>query len=403
MILANSTNVVVENQEVNNATVGILLGFSSSNTIANNTASSNNWIGIYLWSNCNNNTIVNNTASSNNEYGIILSSSNSNTIANNTASSNNQDGIILSYCSNNTIANNTISSNDRYGITLSPSSSNTIVNNNISSNNLAGIYIEDLDSFDNSIFHNNIINNTNQANDDTDNGNQWDNSYPLGGNYWSDYSGVDNYKGPFQDIPGSDGIGDTPYIIDADSQDNYPLIEPFKNRTFENYTVLKQGWNLISIPLIQEVQNLTTVLQMIDGYYDAVQWYDSSNQNKPWKHNKIGKFFGNNLTHLNESMGFWIHITNPGDTIFLYNGTQPTSNQSIPLHPGWNMVGYPSLTNRNRTAALNNLTFGLEVDAIWTFNAATQKWEEIKGGDYFELGRGYWIHSKVTKVWDVPL
>ncbi len=143
---------------------------------------------------------------------------------------------------------------------------------------------------------------------------------------------------------------------------------------------------------------------MIDGWYDAVQWYNVSDSSDPWKHNQNSKpSHLNDLTDIDHTMGFWIHITNPGDTVFLYNGTQPTSNQSIPLHPGWNMVGYPSLTNRNRTAALNNLTFGAEVDAIWTFNAATRKWEEIGAGDYFEVGRGYWIHATQECVWEVAI
>ena len=49
------------------------------------------------------------------------------------------------------------------------------------------------------------------------------------------------------------------------------------------------------------------------------------------------------------------------------------------------------------------IVFDQDVDAIWTFNAATQTWQEIGPTDYFELGKGYWIHSKVTKAWDVPL
>ncbi len=141
---------------------------------------------------------------------------------------------------------------------------------------------------------------------------------------------------------------------------------------------------------------------MIDGWYDAVQWFNSSDSSDPWKHHHISKPpYLNDLIGIDHTMAFWIHITNPGDTIFLYNGTQPTTNQTIPLHPGWNMVGYPSQLNRNRTAALNNLTFGVEVDAVWTFNAATQTWEEIEGGDYFEVGRGYWIHATQECVWEV--
>jgi outer membrane protein assembly factor BamB len=170
-----------------------------------------------------------------------------------------------------------------------------------------------------------------------------------------------------------------------------------------SFTTLKQGWNLVSVPWVQTDQDIDKVLASIGGYYDAVQWYDITDTNDPWKHHKVGKPFGNDLSYINEIMGFWIHITQPGDTIFLYNGTQPTSNQTITLHPGWNLIGYPSLTNYNRTVGLNKLTFGTHVDSIWTYIAATQEWEEIGPSDYFEIGRGYWVYAKVKCTWEVPL
>ena len=52
-------------------------------------------------------------------------------------------------------------------------------------------------------------------------------SYPVGGNYWSNYTGVDHYSGSGQNLPGSDGIGDKPYIINATLRDNYPLMKPW--------------------------------------------------------------------------------------------------------------------------------------------------------------------------------
>jgi outer membrane protein assembly factor BamB len=168
-------------------------------------------------------------------------------------------------------------------------------------------------------------------------------------------------------------------------------------------TVLKQGWNLISIPLIQVDQSITKVLESIDGYYDAVQWYDCTEKGDPWKHFKVGKSFGDDLFELNESKGFWVHITQPGDTLFIYNGTQPSANQTISLNPGWNLVGYPSFTNRIRSDALNNLDFGTHVDSIWSYNATTQKWNDMTGSDYFEVGRGYYIHSFDYEIWEVPL
>jgi hypothetical protein len=57
--------------------------------------------------------------------------------------------------------------------------------------------------------------------------NVWDDGYPSGGNHWSDYVSVDVKNGIGQDLPGSDGIGDTPYTIDADNVDRYPLMNPY--------------------------------------------------------------------------------------------------------------------------------------------------------------------------------
>ncbi|MDH5771031.1 MAG: Ig-like domain repeat protein, partial [Candidatus Bathyarchaeota archaeon] len=54
--------------------------------------------------------------------------------------------------------------------------------------------------------------------------NVWDDNYPSGGNYWSNYLGVDLKSGPSQDQPGSDGLGDVPYIIDDYNRDRYPLV-----------------------------------------------------------------------------------------------------------------------------------------------------------------------------------
>ena len=54
----------------------------------------------------------------------------------------------------------------------------------------------------------------------------WDAGYPGGGNYWSQYSGIDEKSGASQNQPGSDGIGDTPYVITPTATDPYPLMTP---------------------------------------------------------------------------------------------------------------------------------------------------------------------------------
>lgn len=398
-----------------NRDIGVLISYSKNNKFSNNNISNNgDWSdhGFFITDSSYNN-ITDNEISNNIGYGISLQSSSDNTIYNNSILSN-SDGIrLVTSSSNNNISDNTISG-ILYGIRILLSSNNNFIRNNSLIDNWWGIHITD--SSGNMIYHNNIIDNIDQAYDNS-NDNFWNDSYPSGGNYWSNFDessegAYDNFKGVNQDLGGNDGIvdngtiaggGKNPYIIDSDSQDNYPLMGPYIPKTFENYTILKQGWNLISLPLIQENQTLTKVLEMIDGYYDTVEWYNITDKTDPWKINNTNKPFGNDLFELNETMGFWIHITQPRDTIFLYNGTQPTVNQTITLHPGWNLVGYPSLTSYDRTTGLNNLIFDTHIDSIWTYNATIPKFKELGESDYFEIGRGYWIHAKTECVWEVPL
>jgi hypothetical protein len=72
----------------------------------------------------------------------------------------------------------------------------------------------------NKIHHNNFVNNDGkQAYELGGPINTWDDGYPSGGNYWSDYTGEDN---------DGDGIGDTPYEIpEGINEDRYPLMDPW--------------------------------------------------------------------------------------------------------------------------------------------------------------------------------
>ncbi len=376
VILANCENVVVQNQNLCNGMIGIELGFSNNNIVINNNAYSNSLYGIYLYRSYANN-ITDNNVYSNHWYGILLQSSSRNNITDNNCSHNNKGIGIVESSSGNIITENIVFSNQLYGIYFH------LANENL-------------------VYHNNIINNSEQAYERTDFGNQWDNGYPSGGNYWSDYDGIDLNSTATQNVPPPDGIGDIPYTNINSSvvaQDNYPLMYPFGNFFF-----LYEGWNLISIPFIQTDLDLGTVLSSIKGSYKAVQWYNTTDHNDHWKHNCTTKpDYLNDLDEINHTMGFWIYITKPGGVLFRYFGIQPTENQTITLYPGWNLVGYPSSVNKNLTASLNNLNFTTDVQAIWSFDAATKTWEELGLSDIFEPGRGYWIYSNDKKTWEVPL
>jgi hypothetical protein len=194
------------------------------------------------------------------------------------------------------------------------------------------------------------------------------------------------------------------YVYNTPSSgDAFMDLEIVLDVALENSLFLYSGWNLISIPYIQSEQDLETVLFYINGDFDLVEWYDSTDSNDPWKHHTMDKPFGNDLFVLNETMGFWVHITQPGLTVFNFNGVEPSVNQTIMLYKGWNLVGYPSLSNHSRTIGLNNLEFGIDIDAVQWFDGETKEWHFMGPDDPFAPGSGYWIHSVVDTSWEVPL
>jgi len=208
---------------------GIFIRDSTDNIISKNTITNNKNVGIFQW-NSNFTKIMDNNISDNDCFGIQIEVSYNNTIINNTIINNGCDGIMLKTTFNSIISNNIIT-NNFIGINIERSDENKILENNIIDNEFNAMRV--WSSYKNLIYHNNFINNSRNAHDTGQN--RWDNRYPSGGNYWDDYIGNDQYCGGNQDIPGSDGIGDTPYrnITGEDNEDRYPFMRP--NGWEENY------------------------------------------------------------------------------------------------------------------------------------------------------------------------
>jgi parallel beta-helix repeat protein len=244
---------VSRNNIINNYGIGIYFFVSLHSNITENNISGNSGCGIFL-SDSSNNFVFRNNLTRNYGQGIRLCSSSNNTVMENTVIENDYAGIILEYSSDNNLSGNNVTSN-QYGIELDTSSNNNIVSgNNIINNHSYGIVVEYSSNF---IYHNNFIDNANQF-ATTPSMNVWDDGYPSGGNYWSDYSGADSCSGPYQNETGSDGIGDTPYVTDTSDQDNYPLMKPYSGlfdigitNITTSKTVVGQSYNLsISVKII---------------------------------------------------------------------------------------------------------------------------------------------------------
>jgi len=283
-------NVIMRNIVIQGFSYGIWLEYSSNNTItgnnittnifdssgitllkysSNNTITENNIMnsayGIWLEDSSNNTITGNNIQFTKSVYGIRLKYSSNSTITGNNITNSNF-GISLEYSSNNVISGNNITING-YGILLSLSNHNTIFGNNIMNNNFGiGLWGDN-----NVIFHNNFINNTYQVALVEVGTNAWDDGYPSGGNYWSDYNGVDVKSGPNQDQPGSDGIGDTPYVISSLDVDHYPLMKPWASHPTPTPTPTPQT-ALLVFNVIYGGQVFTVSIEVpLEKYNDAKQ------------------------------------------------------------------------------------------------------------------------------------
>lgn len=212
--LTGISNVIIKNINIEDFNFGIYLSSSSNDTVFGTKITANPGIGIRLDSSSNN------TISENSITDIWTGIAWEPWI-----------GAWLISSSNNTVSENNITGWN-WGISLMPSSSfNMFSGNNITDNDegivlgyaFSGLYLGDCTN--NTIYHNNFIDNYLQA--ASGGSNIWDNGYPSGGNYWNDYNGTDLYSGPYQNVTGSDEIGDTTYVIDANNMDHYPLMKPY--------------------------------------------------------------------------------------------------------------------------------------------------------------------------------
>jgi parallel beta-helix repeat protein len=219
----SSYNTISENTMADNGN-GIWLdtatgydGGSNYNTVSGNNITLCFWDAIGLANESSNNTIIGNNMI-NNQYAITIG----NLCSDNIVSGNFVDmteygwGIRIEYQGNHNIISGNDIRNTGYGFYVDRAFYNNISGNNVVDSDYGVMFYK---SPDNKFWHNNFIGNTQQVDFEGDSyANIWDDGYPSGGNYWSDYSGSDT---------DGDGIGDSPYTIDENNIDHYPLMTGF--------------------------------------------------------------------------------------------------------------------------------------------------------------------------------
>ena len=244
--LQNAKHGVIENVIIEGNKVGILIDWEANYIIIRNCEIKNNSVGIEVERTAFNQInitcnkimwndfgliirapiiVSSNTIFENKWMGILIGS-NVTVINNSIYDHTNGNGICIEGSYSKIIGNRICGNSLGIGFSLFEKISNNVVMGNDICNNKWGIYLRE-NTTENYIFHNNFIDNDRQIVSLAKHPNYFDDGYPSGGNYWSDYAGADLYSGPYQNETGSDGIGDTPYQIDQFSRDRYPLMKPF--------------------------------------------------------------------------------------------------------------------------------------------------------------------------------
>jgi len=223
------TNINITDNTVIGCNDGIFYSRSSKCFITNNTLQGNTY-GIRLYDS-NYNVVAENLVNASGYYGIdFYARSRYNNLTKNTVM-NCKYGVLLEYANYTTMYLNTIKSNTEYGLRLSYTFYSLGKGNTIR-NNKYGVYIWNCSQ--NQFYYNNFIDNTNQVTHYAVplTSNTWDTDTPpplrAQGNYWSDYTGVDDGTGLGrwgETRWAGDGVGDT--LIPHLGVDWYPLMYPW--------------------------------------------------------------------------------------------------------------------------------------------------------------------------------
>ena len=166
-------------------------------------------------------------------------------------------------------------------------------------------------------------------------------------------------------------------------------------------------WVFISYPIsisgnVQDVLNDAT---NGDGgtTWNIAKWYDATDPVDPWKsYNPARPASANDLAIIDITMGIWLHLTaNGGDQLLTTGVTGDYSGASvdIDLWNGWNLVSYPSATDRTAAATLPG-----EADMVAVYDGG----EPYLVRDVTNLntvtmteGNAYWVHVTSDTVWSV--
>ena len=171
----------------------------------------------------------------------------------------------------------------------------------------------------------------------------------------------------------------------------------------EDQTIgLAPGWNLISFAVAPDDSDPAAVLAPLlpgsgNGTFLILWTYDAATQN--WTTYPVPPTdTATGITAIEGGRAYWIKVTSQTD--LTVSGDLTGSTSTLDLVTGWNLVGFPSLSEKHYDRVFN----GEILDQIWRFDATLGQFEgtyftpagdPVNGEEGFNLiqpGEGYWVH-----------
>jgi hypothetical protein len=176
---------------------------------------------------------------------------------------------------------------------------------------------------------------------------------------------------------------------------------------------LELGWNLVSFNLHPTSTAIEDVLATVFENYDLVYAWDATGAHSGsgnWLMYDPDIIFEQTLTDLDETMGFWIHMT-VADRLDVIGSIPTSTNIGLSVNAGgWNLVGYPSAASLNLPGALRDHGVGTDFSLIYAFRAAaTPQWllfdrladPYVNSLTAMAPGWGYWVKVSADNTWHV--
>lgn len=340
--------------------------------------------------------ISNNNISSNSGHGVYLDASNRVNITDNIISYNQGTGIYIyngsgSIAGPNNVIGNTISNNGEDGLYIGKNSDNNFIRGNIISDNVqygANIDETTLLGCNNTDLADNVFRDNGQNARDTGTNTLWYIDAPnlKRGNYWADYGSLGGKDGD------DDGIGDTgsppysifPYIIDADSNDNYPIWDDGLEEKALYIDGFSMGVNAHNWTWASKRLFVTGSGTEWDPYViENVRFDGSDSTSAITILNSFVWFRIENCTLDNigssdsGSAGIYLDNADQGEIINCTYSTNNDGNYGIFLNDGCNTINITDNLIENANFALNKFKYGIYLD----YSGSASPWQNVIDGN----------------------